>query len=171
MGRNHIYSMAHTSTPCGKGLQFLQDALQGSENRKHFFCFLICVKTQNTQTASPTPKTAQKQFLPSQTAGRRESQKMDCWLCAACWSAQNPQQVAECYIYTGDQGEEQECTFHTWLQSHKRCCQNFVCLFYTRQIFPKVSWASSSHRQHSSHALRHPLCGEPVTVTTSISST
>lgn len=51
MGRNHIYSMAHTSTPCGKGLQFLQDALQGSENRKLFFCFFsLCQNSEHTNS-------------------------------------------------------------------------------------------------------------------------
>lgn len=41
----------------------------------------------------------------------------------------------------------------------------------SRTDFPRVSWMSSLQRQHSTRATRHPSCGEPVTVTTSISST
>lgn len=51
----------------------------------------------------------------------------------------------------------------------KMLLEMFVCFKYDR--ISKVSWTSSSRWQHSTHAIRLPSCGEPVTVTTSISST
>lgn len=42
----------------GKGCNFSRMPCKAVRIESFFFVFLVCVKTQNTQTASPTPKTA-----------------------------------------------------------------------------------------------------------------
>lgn len=150
------------STPevlLGKGFPFLQDPCEAGR---------MCVLKPTTHACSRLQKLhGNNSCLVRLQAGESQSKRLAGSLLHA-WAHWTHA------IYTLETKGSRRSAHATHCYSdvtnnNKMLLEMLVCFKYDR--ISKVSWTSSSRWQHSARAIRLPSCGEPATVTTSISST